>query len=235
MNRFYRLLAPAATFASVGTLILFLAPQPGFRLYGGLATAGLYALLVQLVLTLLLLVGIDDLRGGRRMWSGALLEAADPVYGLRRALTHFYLRRFTPAFLLAFGLAESTTTLAIGLLDRPGAPAGNFELVGVEVQRSALLVSFLLLAIAVLLFRWSVLACYGWYIGFAGGAALTEVVLASQGQTSTTLILWLAALLCVVRSVAPLLRALRAAVDRRRTALPARHADMSERGGAAAR
>ena len=44
MNRFYRLLAPAVTYSAVGTALLFIAPLPAFRLYGGLATAGLYAL-----------------------------------------------------------------------------------------------------------------------------------------------------------------------------------------------
>jgi hypothetical protein len=86
MNRFYRLMSPAVAFSTVGTMLMFIAPLPTFRLYGGLATAGAYTMLIQVVLTSLLVVGIDDLHSQKRVWSGSLLEAADTSYGLRRAL-----------------------------------------------------------------------------------------------------------------------------------------------------
>jgi hypothetical protein len=218
MNRFYRLMSPAVTYSAVGTLLVFLAPLPAFRLYGGLATAGVYALLIQSVLTALLLVGIDDLRGQRRLWSGPLLGAADPAYGLRRALAHFYLRRFTPAFLLALGLAESTTTIAIGLFDRPGALGVHFELLGVEIRRNELLIALVLVAITVFAFSKGVAAYYGWCLGFAGGAALTEVMVSPQVQISGMIIVWLAALLCVVRFASSLLAMAGIAVGWRRSA-----------------
>jgi hypothetical protein len=199
MNRFYRLMSPAVAFSVVGSLLIVFAPGPGFRLYGGLVTAGVYSLLVQSVLTALLLVGIDDLHGPRRVWGGALLRAADPAYGLNRALAHFYSWRFTPAFLLALGLAESVTTSAIGLLDRPGAPVAQFELLGVGIQRSELLVSALLAAITVFTFRRGVLACLGWCLGFAAGAALTQIAIFPQLRLSALVIVWLAIVLCAVR------------------------------------
>jgi hypothetical protein len=213
MNRLYRLMSPAVTFPAIGTLLIFLAPRPNFRLHGGLITAGVYAVLVQLVLTALLLVGIDDLRGQRRGSNGGLLKAADPSYSLRGALAHFYLRRFTPAFLLAFGLGESAATIAIGIFDRPGVFSAHVGLLNAEVQPYELLVALLLLSIAIFMFRKGVLAYCGWCLGFGCGALLAQVALGPQVVVlSAALIVWLTALLCTLRfATAPLVAAGRSA------------------------
>jgi hypothetical protein len=220
MNRFYRLMSPAVTYSVIGSLLIVVAPRPGFRLYGGLVTAGVYSLLIQSIVTALLLVGIDDLHGQRRVWSGALLGAADPAYGLRRALAHYYLWRFTPAFLLALGLAESVTTLAIGLPGGQGAPGAQLELFTVDVLRSELLVSAVLVVIAALISRKGALAYYGWCLGFATGAALAQSTIFPQLRLSDMSIVWLATLLCVLRLVSSLIAAARVAIDRRGGASP---------------
>jgi hypothetical protein len=214
MNRFYRLMSPAVAFSTVGTMLMFIAPLPTFRLYGGLATAGAYTMLIQVVLTSLLVVGIDDLHSQKCVWSGSLLEAADTSYGLRRALVHLYLWRFTPALLLAFGLAESTATVAIGLLDRPAASGRYLELLGADVQGSELLMAILLAAIAICMFPKGVLAYCGWCLGFAAGSALAQVVLGPQEPVSAISVVWLggAALLCAIRSAPLLLSAVGSAI-----------------------
>lgn len=167
MRRYYRLAAPGAAFAAIGGLLLLLAPLPAFRLVGGYATSGGYALALQVVLTLFLLTAVDDLqqplpvdalaRGDRAVAGRSTMTTSD----IRHALLPFYLRRPLAALFLAFGVATSLAALLIGWVD-PNRSS--------EVTLAAVLVVTALVQLPAL--AWGL---PGWCAGFAAGSALALV------------------------------------------------------------
>jgi hypothetical protein len=209
-----RLAAPAAGFAVVGTALVVFGTLPHFRLIGGLATSGGYALALQVVLALFLLGGLGDMRQPLIVAAPASSrrprpDPGRPVFDMRRALVRYYLSRPVPAFFLALGLATSLGTLLVGLLDEPyrHISVGSFMWV-----RWSEAVSAAVLAVAALVqTRTPGLGFVGWCPGFALGSVLTQLVFDPQADPVYTWLTWLGLALllsvpCAVANVAVVLR-----------------------------
>lgn len=188
--RTVRLAAPAVAFVIVGFLLLVLAPDLEARVRGGLPTLAGYALAIQVVLGLLLLVVIDDMR------DMAMSRATDAGLDLRRAVARFYRRHPLAALFLAAGLALSLSVMGIGLFDRQW---NNFTLGTLFVRPSEVALAVVLLVTALVQLRRADNGFFGWCVGFALGAAVAQLEL-NAGDVFPTLSTWggYAAGLCVL-------------------------------------
>lgn len=208
MRRFYRLAAPAYAFAAIGSLLLLLAPS--FEFHGGLVTSAVYALAIQITLSLFLFMAVDDLQEPRmitrRRNVGQVVTArrsATNAFHIRHPLVSFYLWHPLPSFLLALGGSMSIAALAIGLLDRPFDIHGTHTLFGgsrlsVRVLNSTLAAVLAVTALPQLRSRGP--GFFGWIIGFSAGTAIAQIALDPYADTYLTLVVWsaVAAGLCTV-------------------------------------
>lgn len=187
--RLYRLSAPAAAFALLGLLLLLLGPLPYFMLRGGLASIGGYTIALQIVLSLFLISFIDDFQDqeSRRGRSVATLDPVDTAFDFRRALLHFYLRKPFASLFLAFGIAVSLTTVAIGVLDYP---LGPWRIPTAEVYPSELTLGVITLLTTFVQLRTGGYGFFGWCLGLAAGCAFGQTELAPTVDVRPTLILW---------------------------------------------
>lgn len=191
MHSRYRLSAPAAAFALIGTMLL-LTPDMGFQLRGGLATSGSYALALQVVLALLLLAVIDDLHDPQPPttgYGGHSASPPDPAFDIRQALMHFYAWKPVPMSFAAFGLATSLTAIAIGLFDRPGV-FRFAEYPGMALRHSEIVMGTVIVAMALLQLRKARWGYFGWCVGTAVGTAAAEIQMDPEAQLSPTVIGW---------------------------------------------
>jgi hypothetical protein len=194
VRRSAHLAYPAASFATVGVVLLIFGNLPGLRLVGGLTTSGTYALALQVVLALFLLGGVDDLpqpliaaASTRKIRRGSP-DPGRPLFDMRRALARYYATRPLPAFFLALGFSMSLTTLLIGVLD---IPSRQIELGSLMVVRWSEMASAVILALATLVqARRPGPGFLGWCPGFAIGTATTQLVFDPQADSGYTLLSW---------------------------------------------
>lgn len=171
MTRLYRLFSPGIVFFILGLFVVAYGNWNWFEVRGGLTTFGCYVLALQIVLTALLIFGIDDLSGGG-LWhrvgrgTGELLRISARPISFWRALVEFYRRPFWPAFLFGFGLAASLSAFAAGVFQEKTSLVPDYTFfVRLGMHRSeALLGAILLLGAAFLWWRGSA-SYFGWVIG----------------------------------------------------------------------
>jgi hypothetical protein len=208
VRRLYRLAAPAIAFVLIGSLLLLLAPSSAFELYGGLTTSALYALAIQITLSLFLFTAVDDLEDPRlitpRRDVGREVNARDSAanaFAIKHALMSFYLWRPLPAFLLALGGSMSIGALAIGLFDRPFGIHSVHRGVGVRNSEIALVAVLAVTALPQLLAGRR--GFFGWTIGFSAGAAIAQITLSINVDAHYTALVWssLAIGLCAARII----------------------------------
>jgi FtsH-binding integral membrane protein len=191
-RRTYRLLAPGLVFTAIGVLLLWLGPSPSFQLRGGLAMAGTFALVLQVVVSLFVITSIDDLGerrhdAGRRSLAPALTGQRDA--SLQRltfpqAVGQFYLQSAVAMALFAFGLGASLSAIVDGrLADQEVTQGGSHPS---EIVLAALLVAGAIF-LAVAGTRAGYIGGYfGWCIGFAFAAVLVQerfVIAPAEGST----------------------------------------------------
>jgi len=207
-RRTYRLLAPGLVFAGFGVLVLWLEPAPRFQLRGGLAMAGVFALVLQVVVSLFVITSIDDLGErrhdtGRRSLAPALTGQRDA--SLQRvtfpqALGQFYLQSALAMALFAFGLGVSLSAIVDGTLT-------DHELTGSGYRPGDIVLAALLVAGAIFLAVAGTRAGYiggyfGWCLGFAFAAVLGEgrfLAETGEGNELSTWIIELVVILVVAR------------------------------------
>jgi hypothetical protein len=208
-RRTYRLLAPGLVFAAVGVLLLWLGRSPRFQLRGGLAMAGVFALVFQVVVSLFVITSIDDLGdrrhdGGRRSLTPALTGQRDA--SLQRltfpqAVAQFYLQSAVAMALFAFGLGASLSAIVDGrLADQDFTDSGYHPS---EIVLAAVLVAGAIF-LAVAGTRAGYIGGYfGWCVGFAFAAVLGQERFISETDQGTTLSTWiqLVVILAVARIV----------------------------------
>jgi hypothetical protein len=166
--------APATVFALLGVLDLSLAHVTFFQLRGGLSTYGAYVLALQVVLTMFLVAAIDDAR--------------DSAFADWHGLRDFYASRPVPALLLAFGVAASMTTIAVGVLGRntmmlPLRP-------GVATMWSELALGVVFVLTVLVQVGAEGRGAAGWCVGFAGGCVAGQIQLAANVNMPLTVLGW---------------------------------------------
>jgi hypothetical protein len=208
-RRTYRLLAPGLVFTAVGVLVLWLGPSPHFQLRGGLAMAGVFALVLQIVVSLFIITSIDDLGerrhdAGRRSLAPALTGQRDA--SLQRvtfpqAVAQFYLQSAAAMALFAFGLGASLSAIVDGRL-------ADWDFTDRGYHPSEIILAALLVAGAVFLAVAGTRAGYiggyfGWCVGFAFAAVLGQERFIAETDEGSTLSTWIQ--LVVVLAVARIL------------------------------
>jgi hypothetical protein len=199
-----RLAAPAFGAAALGALVILLAPFEYFQLVGGLVSAGLYTAALQLVLGCFLLVVIDDFRDPEGLLETAREDrrsgksSTDAIFSTRRTLIRFYLRKPGPALCLGFGLATTTSTIAIGLLD-----SSPIHLFSSAPYPSELLLAGITAVTALPQLVKRGTGYFGWCWGMAAGASLTQLQLGVTNDRDATLLGWACAgaLFCLFGAV----------------------------------
>jgi len=209
MARLYRLLAPGFVFACLGLVVLLAGKWSWFHLRGGLTTAGLYALALQIVVSALLISAIDDLSGGgpALLWhragrgTGELLDISARPIKFSRGLMEFYTRPFWPAFLLGFGLGASLSAIAAGVFGEGSSLAPAISLGEVTIHWSEAALGVVLVLGAALLWWRGGRSYFGWVIGICLATALGQIVFVHFTAVYLTLAGWgtVAAVLCLVR------------------------------------
>lgn len=196
-RRTYRLLAPGLVFTAIGVLVLWLGPTPAFQLRGGLAMAGAFALVLQVVISLFVITSIDDLGerrhdAGRRSLAPALTGQRDA--SLQRltfpqAVAQFYLQSAVAMALFAFGLAASLSAIVDGrLADQDFTQSGYHPS---EIVLAALLVAGAIF-LAVAGTRAGYIGGYfGWCVGFAFAAVLGQERFITETDEGSTLSTWI--------------------------------------------
>ena len=233
VGRRHRLWAPASAFTLFAALLLVFTPGEGFAFRGGLVTAGLYVVLLQVVSALCLVVSIDDMRDpgiidttprhprrngkrGRRRRSSATFE-------IRRAVGRFYFWHPVPAAIFSFAAVVPWTAVAMGLLDRTEGGAflpTSVTSLGIRgLKASEVALAALLLAVWLMLVLRGSPAVYGWVAGFSVGTALAQIRLASAVDTPDTVYGWaaFAVVLCFAALVVQGTRILQAHLRRQPT------------------
>ena len=208
-RRTYRLLAPSLVFTAVGVLVLWLGSSPRFQLRGGLAMAGAFALVLQVVVSLFVITSIDDLGerrhdGGRRSFAPALTGQRDA--SLQRltfpqAVAQFYLQSAVAMALFAFGLAASLSAIVDGRLADQDFTQNGYH--PSEIVLAALLVAGAIF-LAVAGTRSGYIGGYfGWCVGFAFAAVLGQERFIAETDEGSTLSTWIK--LVVILAVARIL------------------------------
>jgi hypothetical protein len=209
VNRFYRLAAPAFAFATIGSLLL-LARSTSFEFHGGLVTSSVYALAVQITLSLFLFTVVDDLQEPRIITPMRDVGRAASARGstinafhIRRSLVSFYLWYPLPAFLLAFGGSISIAALAIGLLDQlidDTQALFSVSRLQIHARNSELGLAAVLAATVLPQLRSGGPGFFGWTIGFSAGTAIAQFVLEPDVDAYETVVVWsaVAAGICAV-------------------------------------
>jgi hypothetical protein len=210
VTRLLRLLFPGIIFAILG-LITFAADKSSwFHIRGGLTTIGLYALVLQIVLSALLVSAIDDLSGGgpallRRRPSrgaGGLVDISARPISFSRALVEFYQRPFMPVLLFGFGLAASLSALAVGFFQEPSLA---YDLVGGSfgIHRSEAAMGAVLVLGALLLLSHRGRGYFGWVIGVTLATVIGQIVFVPDTNDRRTIAGWgsLMVGLCLLRLI----------------------------------
>jgi hypothetical protein len=196
MIRLWRLLAPGLTFAAVGLMWLLAWTQGWAFLRGGMVVAALWALAVQVVVSVLAVSAVDDLRKGtlwlghlERPRKGSMVEISSRPTRLAAALRDFYRRPFLPVALLMFGAGLTLSGVAMGVLE--GAPTLDTHVGDVTTSPAEIAVGtlFALGAVAYLV-AGGIGAFLGFVVGFAGALVLGQAVLAPDTIISATLPAW---------------------------------------------
>ena len=172
--------------------------MPSMAFDGGLVATGLYVLALQLAMSALVMSAIDDLQdtdsGPEHRWWARSSTQVPGAFRLRNALGHFYLSHPLPAGLLAFGLAISSSLIAIGAFD--GSPGVGVRdtfgsaLDATLVRRSELFLGGVLLLTVLLVLRRRGLGRLGWVVGFATGVVITKEALAFALTLASTTAAW---------------------------------------------
>jgi len=208
-RRTYRLLAPSLVFTAVGVLVLWLGSSPRFQLRGGLAMAGAFALVLQVVVSLFVITSIDDLGerrhdAGRRSLAPALTGQRDASLQhltFPQAVAQFYLQSAVAMALFAFGLAASLSAIVDGRLADQDFTQNGYH--PSEIVLAALLVAGAIF-LAVAGTRAGYIGGYfGWCVGFAFAAVLGQERFIAETDEGSTLSTWIK--LVVILAVARIL------------------------------
>ena len=212
MGRRHRLWAPASAFLLFAALLLVFNPTTGVTFRGGLVTAGLYVVTLQVVGALCLVVSIDDMRDpgiidtaprhSRRNGKRGRRRRSSATFDIRRAVGRFYFWHPVPAAIFSFAAVVPWTAVAMGLLDR--VEGGAFLPTSVpslglrNLNASEAALAAVLLAVWLGLVARGSPAVYGWATGFSVGTAVAQIVLSSAVDTADTVAGWaaFATLLC---------------------------------------
>ena len=195
-RRTYRLLVPGLVFTAVGALLLWLGPSPRFQLRGGLAMAGVFALVLQVVVSLFVITSIDDL--GERRHDGGRRSLAPAVTGQRdaslqrltfpQAVAQFYLQSAAAMALFAFGLGASLSAIIDGrLADQDFTDSGYHPS---EIVLAALLVAGAIFLAVVGTRAGCIGGYFGWCVGFAFAAVLGQQRFISETDEGSTVSTW---------------------------------------------
>ena len=208
-RRTYRLLAPSLVFTAVGVLVLWLGSSPRFQLRGGLAMAGAFALVLQVVVSLFVITSIDDLGerrhdAGRRSLAPALTGQRDASLQhltFPQAVAQFYQQSAVAMALYAFGLAASLSAIVDGRLADQDFTQNGYH--PSEIVLAALLVAGAIF-LAVAGTRAGYIGGYfGWCVGFAFAAVLGQERFIAETDEGSTLSTWIK--LVVILAVARIL------------------------------
>jgi hypothetical protein len=211
VTRLYRLLSPGLSFAAIAVLVFAEGQWFPTQFRGGLTTLGLYAFAGQLLVSALLVSAIDDMSGSSP-WhlvgrgSGALLRISARPVSFQRALAEFYRRPFWPVLLLAFGLAASLSTFAVGIFQEDNRTVNDdiFVSVGLDMARSEALLGTVLVCGAALLWWRGGASYFGWVIGVCLATMLGELVFTAYVNPESTATNWAGVMigLCLFRLLA---------------------------------
>ena len=208
-RRRYRLFAPGAVFGALGVLVLWLGPSPTFELRGGLAVAGVFTLVAQVVVSLFAIASIDDLGDrragrGRRSFAPALTGQRDASLGrvtFPEALIQFHLQSAVAMALFSFGLGASVSAIVDGRMadmdfTSSGYHPSEFVLAGLLFGGAV----FLAVAGARAGF---VGGYFGWCVGFGLAAVIGQDRFIADTDTAMTFSRWLnfVLVLCAARIV----------------------------------
>lgn len=219
-----RLWAPTYAFLVFALALLVAISWAGLSFRGGLVGGGLYALALQVVASLFLVVSILDLRNPGlvdRPPSRGLARDRRPAerkaetgFDIRRAIWRFYSGHPVPAFLLSLGASITLTAVAMGLLDRTQGGAFDYFWVtpDLALKPSEVALGLTLGIVAIRLVRLGAWGVYGVILGFSAGAVLSQALLATDVDVRLTVLGWtaFAAALIVVAAVGDGTRYLRA-------------------------
>jgi hypothetical protein len=210
MARLLRLLSPGVVFAILGLVTLGTDKWSWFHVRGGLTTIGLYALVLQVVLSALLISAIDDLSGGGPAFlrrrpgrgTGGLVDISARPISFPRALVEFYRRPFIPVFLFGLGLAASLSALAVGFFQEQ-SQVRDFVGGSLGIHRSEAVMGAVLVLGACLLWWPTGRGYFGWVIGVALGTAVSEIAFVPFTNVHRTMTGWgeLTIGLCLLRLI----------------------------------